>query len=104
MVAVGQVVDEDDRASACGIRAVGIGRRAVLLDDRLAPLVRVVDVEAAGRGVIRREGDREKPLLETVEADAAGEVEERALQLLSVGDDPDPSGLLDHEEPRVTRR
>ena len=58
-----------------------------------------IDVEAAGAGVIRREGDRQQPALGGVVERDRGEIEERpAAQPLHA-----PRALGDVDAPRVTR-
>ena len=72
-----------------------VGARAPVLDHALvARVVGEVDVEAAGVGVVGREGDRQQALL-AAGGDLAADVEERALA--PAADDHDAPGLLDHE-------
>jgi hypothetical protein len=68
--------------------------RAVLDDPRVAPKIRVVDVEEVVLRVVRVERDRQEPPLAAAR-DLRAHVQERRLPKVSVLDDADQPGLLD---------
>jgi hypothetical protein len=89
---------------ARGARVGHIVGLAMELDDALvAFLVRVVDVEQAALGVVRREREPQQALL-AARGDEARDVQERRGERLPAADDLDLAALLDDEEPALVAR
>lgn len=85
------------------VGAVGVPRRdGEARQDGLAPVARVVHVEAPGRLVVGGEGEAEQAPL-AARAELAGEVEERFAEQLATADDADGAALLRHEQALVAR-
>src|SRR5690606_25195018 len=99
-----RLLDVEDRLRRGGVRAVRVGRaHRVSFDARVAGAVGVVHEEVPVGRVVRVECDAEQPALAAARH-LGHDVQERRRQELAVLNDPDAPGLLDDEQPRVTRR
>ena len=85
------------RALPGSARRGSSGERSVRDHPGVAGGVRVVDIEAAAAGVVRREGHREKALL-GAPRDLVADLEEGLRQGTAILDHADSAGLLDHEQ------
>ncbi len=103
VVVVVGLVDRQPRVGAAGVGQVGVGAHVVADEARIAGLVGEVDVEAAARRVVRREGQSEQPLLR-IDRHASAQVQERAPVGAVAVEDPDAAFLLDDEQARVAGR
>ncbi len=95
------ILERDQNPAELGVGQVRIVRgNPVLLEGEPAVrrVVAVIDEEATVVLVIRVEGETQQTLLEEVDLDQVGDVEERLLEHLTVLDDPDRAGPLDHEQ------
>ena len=78
-----------------------VGARLKTRDDGIALQIGVVDVEAAVLTEARMEGQAEQALLVALRSDAARDIQEGFRKQLSLFDDSNAAGLLDHKQTPV---
>ena len=90
-------------AGRAGVDASGVGSGSELHNPGVALQVGVVDVEAARRGEVGREGQAQKALLDADRTDAVADVEPRAPRSALRRDGPDNACLRHHQQALLTR-